>query len=548
MKKRTVSLMLILCLILSCLAGANISASAMSAPTGADTAAASTGKDYGPPQSCEGGNILHCFNWTLNQIKEELPNIAEAGFTSVQTSPLQAHTGSYQWYWLYQPNGFSIGNEIGSYDDLKSLCTEADKYGIKVIVDVVANHLAGSNSGTWASSIDNNLKKSEYFHNLGAGSNWNDRYEVTHKNIGMPDLNSENTQIQEIVASMISRLQSAGVDGIRWDAAKHISLPSEECGFWSRMAQFDLFQYGEVLDAPAGNSSDSINNPLMQEYSQYIGITDEKYSTAIMSAVRGNSIYKTDGYWLKRDIAPERLVYWAESHDTYSNDPTEGGWTKDIDQSDIDKAYAILGAKADSQALYLSRPSEKNKSSIRLAQKGSTHFTSKAVAAVNHFHNAMVGTAEQYSTSGGCYVVWREGGAVLVSIRSSDTDVSVNNKNAMVPEGTYTDEVSGSTFTVTSSKITGHIGDTGIAVIYGKKPDVKDILIGDTSLDGEIEVDDATLIQRHVALIRELSNDEAAAADTDLDGIIALPDATAIQRYLAQMSSTGSHIGEHTVR
>lgn len=30
---------------------------------------------------------------------------------------------------------------MGSESDLQSLCSEAEKYGIKVIVDVVANHV-----------------------------------------------------------------------------------------------------------------------------------------------------------------------------------------------------------------------------------------------------------------------------------------------------------------------------------------------------------------------------------------------------------------------
>ena len=83
-------------------------------------------------------------NKVLKNITAELENIAQAGFTAVQTSPAQASGGKGQWYWLYQPLGFSVQtNELGSKMDLQNLCTEADKYGIKVIVDVVANHLAG---------------------------------------------------------------------------------------------------------------------------------------------------------------------------------------------------------------------------------------------------------------------------------------------------------------------------------------------------------------------------------------------------------------------
>ena len=35
------------------------------------------------------GVILHAFNWSYNAIKEKLPEIAAAGYSTVQTSPVQ---------------------------------------------------------------------------------------------------------------------------------------------------------------------------------------------------------------------------------------------------------------------------------------------------------------------------------------------------------------------------------------------------------------------------------------------------------------------------
>ena len=106
------------------------------------TAYAAQLNQYGLQTNIKDGNILHCFDWTYQEIIDELPNIANAGFTSVQTSPAQpanCSTGGI-WYELYQPNGFYVGDAgLGSESDLKRLCQEADKYGIKSVVDVVAN-------------------------------------------------------------------------------------------------------------------------------------------------------------------------------------------------------------------------------------------------------------------------------------------------------------------------------------------------------------------------------------------------------------------------
>ena len=535
MSRKIICILLTVSMLLACIAGYGLSASAGSAE------ASTTVKDYGLADSCEDGNILHCFNWTLAQIKQELPNIAEAGFTSVQTSPLQPHDGSYQWYWLYQPTNFTVGNELGSYNDLKALCTEADKYGVKIIVDVVANHLAGGNNGSWSGGIDSSLRKSEYFHNKGPCEDNDNRYDLTHKNIGMPDLNSEHADIQNKVKAMITSLKSAGVDGIRWDAAKHISLPSEDCAFWEKVTVEGLYHYGEILDAPAGKSSNEINNALMAEYAQYIGVTDEQYSTTITTAIRDGRVAKSNGNWLKRGLTADKLVYWGESHDTYGND----GWTNSLDQNIIDRAYAILGARANSQTLYLSRPSEKNHTSIAYGKKGSTHFTSKEVAAVNRFHNAMIGSEEKYSTSAGCYVVCRGGGAVIVSPTGSNIDVSVTNSGGMVPAGTYTDEVSGSTWTVDSKHITGRIGSTGIAVIYDKTYVPGRLTLGDADLSGSVTITDAAIIQKYLVSAGTLSADALKAADADKDGRVTIIDATMVQRYLAGIIKANNHTGEY---
>jgi hypothetical protein len=43
------------------------------------------------------GVILHCFDWKYTDIKAELKNIAEAGFTSIQTSPVQGNNNHGSW-------------------------------------------------------------------------------------------------------------------------------------------------------------------------------------------------------------------------------------------------------------------------------------------------------------------------------------------------------------------------------------------------------------------------------------------------------------------
>ena len=58
------------------------------------------------------------------------------------------------------------------------------------------------------------------------------------------------------------------------------------------------------------------------------------------------------------------------------------------------------------------------------------------------------------------------------------------------------------------------------------------LTLGDTDSDGKVSIIDATLIQRHLAMLPNAVFSEELA-DTDKDGRITILDATMIQRYLA---------------
>lgn len=69
-------------------------------------------------------------------------------------------------------------------------------------------------------------------------------------------------------------------------------------------------------------------------------------------------------------------------------------------------------------------------------------------------------------------------------------------------------------------------------------------LIGDANIDEEINIKDATLIQKSLALLEELSSTGETLADVDNDYKITIKDATAIQKHIAGMD-TGYPIGEY---
>ena len=410
---------------------------------------------YGLKDNIQDGVILHCFDWTLADIQEEIPNIAKAGFTAVQTSPVHERAGKGSvWYDVYRPYDFKIGNGLGTEADLKALCAEAHKYGVKVIVDVVANHTDYGN-------VAERLLDLSLYHQLGHGIDWHNRNDVTHGEIGMKDLDTNNPTVQAIIKQYIQDLKACGVDGVRWDAIKHIGLPSEGDSFMQNVVDQEMYNYGEILDNTGGN-----DNILFPEYQTYMSITDNGYGNGFANSFAGGSINESVGNFNQRNAKTEKLVYWGESHDTYAND---GGESKNKSQNVIDRAYAVVAGNNGATALYFSRPFQKDKGAIKFGDKGSVHFKDAEVAQVNHMHNVCAGEPNYYVKGNGVCAQVRKSGAIIVLGSGSDRDVTVANgagDGKWLMSGTYKDMVGGGVFTVNASTISGHVGESGIAVIY----------------------------------------------------------------------------------
>ena len=99
------------------------------------------------PDATNTETILHAWSWNFPAIAENMKNIADAGFTMVQTSPVQhcynpegsskkifdENVTEGNWYYYYQPTDWKIGNQIvGSRDQMKQMMDSAAKYNIKV--------------------------------------------------------------------------------------------------------------------------------------------------------------------------------------------------------------------------------------------------------------------------------------------------------------------------------------------------------------------------------------------------------------------------------
>ncbi len=440
--------------------------------------------------SIETGTILQCFCWDFNTIKESMADIAAAGFTSVQTSPinecLEGENGGMElygngkWYYHYQPTDFKIGNyQLGTREEFKAMCEEADKYGISVLVDVIANHTTPETDAVSQDLIEAGGGSLETLYHKGNANdlnNYSSRLDcTTYKMGGLPDINTERPSFQDYFFEFINDCIDCGADGFRYDTAKHIGLPDDpkeddgfENNFWEKATTSvknadSLFIYGEVLQG---------NNDRIKDYISAIGrTTASTYGSKIRSAVNNNVLSpgSVSDYWLG-DIDPN-VVTWVESHDNYINDGTAYSYTNE----QIILGWSIITARKDGTPLFFDRPYNSSMDNIwgmnRIGTQGDDFYKDSRVKAVNFFRTAMQGEEENLASPG-------DDTSALIIERGNKGAVIVNTEGTLktgfeigLADGTYVDRVDNkTTYTVSNGKLTSDadIPENSVVVLYNE--------------------------------------------------------------------------------
>lgn len=497
MSKKITSVVLALCMAISCLtigsfnAGARVAdASGVSAVKDSETVAAA---DYGLADNVQDGQILQCFNWSFKGIKNNMQKIAEQGFSAIQTSPIQTikettqnRTMKGSWWVYYQPSNFTIEtssqNALGTKADFKEMCDEAHKYGVKVIVDAVLNHMANKIRNDLSDTIPSEIRNDKsLWHDISKDSWYATRYDITQYCMdGVPDLNTGNTKVQDYAKSYLKECIDAGADGFRFDGAKHIETPVDNnCSsqYWPNVLNATTnyaktsrgitpYYYGEILDKATGNDDQGQGQSVINSYTSMMSVTLSSVSNGIRSSVNSSNAdgAKRSDFTLddKSTVAGNKAVLWNESHDTY-----QAGTSSYVSDSNINKTWAIIGSRAQACGMYLARP--KNFASDQIGTANVTAWGNKEVQAVNQFKNYFIGQSEYLSASGS--IAYNERGTEgVVLVNCSGGSQSVNVKANKMKDGTYTDQVSGEKFYVSGGQIKGNIGSTGIAVVYNPKP------------------------------------------------------------------------------
>lgn len=445
--------------------------------------------------SIKNGTILHCWCWSFKTIEENLPQIAQAGFTAIQTSPINTclvgEDGGLElfgkggkrgkWYYHYQPTDWKIGNyQLGSRDDFISMCKKAHSLGIGVIVDVLPNHTTPQKSALSDDFVKacGGLEKLYHHNSTLPLINFASRLQATTYSMGgLPDVNTENPLFQQYFMAFMNDAIDCGANGFRFDTSKHIGLPddpldpySEKNNFWpvftGKEAIYgellhnasNLFLYGEVLQG---------ENSREKDYANFISVTASYYGVTVRSQIKGDGLSSKHLANWRNEAGGEKLVTWVESHDTYAN----AGESAKLTNWQIRKGWAIITARKGGTPLFFSRPKGAEATQFpgesKIGDAGNDEYKNAEVVALNKFRVAMTGADERlFNADEEKKILCIERGDKGIVIINSDSKPYKLKSSVELKDGAYTDKAHGLTFKVKNGVLTGKIDAEKICVIY----------------------------------------------------------------------------------
>lgn len=188
---------------------------------------------------------------------------------NISTIDPSNNCASYHGYWA--KDFFRTNQYFGSVSDFQTMINTAHAKGIKIVIDFAPNHTSTAEYGTMNFPEDGALYKNGTY--LGGFKNdslglfnhegWTDfnTYEscVYHSMYGLADLNHQNSTVDTYMKEAIQKWLSLGVDGIRVDAVKHMSLGWQKNWLSSIYSYKPVFVFGEWFNGGVSADAEMTN-------------------------------------------------------------------------------------------------------------------------------------------------------------------------------------------------------------------------------------------------------------------------------------------------
>jgi alpha-amylase len=261
--------------------------------------------------------IFHAFNQPYTEVEKFVCTLASQGYSHVQISPAQKSNPGGEWWKRYQPLDYSVIEGLGTDGDLKKLINKAHKCNVKVIADVVFNHMANldgddgtedisklqiTSPGDFVTNSTNTPIQKPCDIQYGDG---NTNSEINCWLGGLPDLKFTN-HVKTIQKAHLQTLLDLGIDGFRFDAAKHMpkNVVKDYIDYLDQASQGKTWNYLEVI-------SDS--DTKAEDYNWIAAVTD----FVLYGAMKDAFTFSGDLRSLPaRAVNDPRSVTFGQNHDT----------------------------------------------------------------------------------------------------------------------------------------------------------------------------------------------------------------------------------------
>ena len=282
----------------------------------------------------------------LNGITEKLDYLKDLGITLIWVCPIFKSPMDDNGYDI--SDYYDVNPEFGTKEDLERLIAEAEKRGIKIILDLVINHT--SDEHEWFLEAlrnpeskyrdyyifkrgENGLPPTNWRSHFG-GSAWekvegetdengNEMYYLHLFSKKQPDLNWENPEVREELYKMVNYWLEKGIAGFRVDAinsikkdARYLNLPVDGTDGFAYSIKYTLNQPGieEFLGELAKKTFKKHNcmtvaeTPLLEyeRYNDFIG-EDGFFSMIFDFSYSDLDMKKGGFYYSLRDIPTVEL-------------------------------------------------------------------------------------------------------------------------------------------------------------------------------------------------------------------------------------------------
>ncbi len=202
----------------------------------------------------------------LQGVINKLGYLDSLGITAIWLSPVfdnsdQDFVGWYPYHGYHPVDFYAVDEHFGTMDNLKELVHLAHQRSIKIILDMICNHVAPDHPWVVDPEKWDGKGYRNWFHphsGVDASTSiedWQNQQQLENRELnGLPDLDQDNPLVYDFLLDVARFwIKETGCDGFRLDAVKHIpqNFWVKYCRDIHEFAGADFILLGEVFEGSA---------------------------------------------------------------------------------------------------------------------------------------------------------------------------------------------------------------------------------------------------------------------------------------------------------